>query len=87
MAVWASSRAHQVAKRDEIGDPADLTDVALEMGLLVTPEPLSDVRPPLERAEGIRKRCRSTAPTYPGDVTASDPKCWLNPDSPALMLG
>lgn len=30
--------------------------------------------------------CRSTAQTYLGDVTASDPKCWLNPDSPELMF-
>lgn len=30
--------------------------------------------------------CRSTAQTYCGDVTASDPKCWLNPDTPELLL-
>ena len=30
--------------------------------------------------------CRSTAQTYLGDVTASDPKCWLNPDTPEVML-
>lgn len=30
--------------------------------------------------------CRSTAQTYLHDVAASDPKCWLNPDTPEKML-